>query len=49
LNFLRKHNLAIMRIGGILLVIVGVLLITGAWAEFTIWLRVTLPGFETVM
>ena len=49
LNFLRTHNLAIMRIGGILLVIVGLLLITGAWAEFTIWLRVTLPGFETVM
>ena len=49
LNFLRTHNLAIMRIGGVMLVIVGLLLITGAWAEFTIWLRVTLPGFETVI
>lgn len=49
LNFLRTHNLAIMRIGGVMLVLVGLLLITGAWTEFTIWLRVTLPGFETVI
>ena len=49
LKFLRTHNLAIMRIGGAMLVIVGLLLVTGAWTEFTIWLRVTLPGFETVI
>jgi cytochrome c-type biogenesis protein len=49
LKFLRTHNLAIMRIGGAMLVLVGLLLVTGAWTEFTIWLRVTLPGFETVI
>jgi len=49
LTFLRTHNLAIMRIGGAMLVIVGLLLVTGAWADFTIWLRVTIPGFETVI
>ncbi len=49
LKFLRTHNLAIMRIGGAMLVIVGLLLVTGAWTEFTIWLRVTLPAFETVI
>jgi cytochrome c-type biogenesis protein len=38
-----------MRFGGAMLVIVGLLLVTGAWTEFTIWLRVTLPGFETVI
>jgi cytochrome c-type biogenesis protein len=48
LKFLRTHNLAIMRIGGAMLVVVGLLLLTGAWTEFTIWLRVTMPGFETV-
>jgi len=49
LKFLRTHNLAIMRIGGAMLVVVGLLLLTGAWTEFTIWLRVTMPGFETVI
>jgi cytochrome c-type biogenesis protein len=38
-----------MRFGGAMLVIVGLLLVTGAWGEFTIWLRVTMPGFETVI
>ena len=33
----------------LMLVIVGLLLVTGAWGEFTIWLRVTMPGFETVI
>lgn len=47
--FLRRHNLAIMRIGGGMLVLVGILLLTGWWADFTIWLRVTLPGFETAL
>lgn len=47
--FLRRHNLAIMRIGGAMLVLVGILLVTGWWTDFTIWLRVTLPGFETAL
>jgi len=47
--FLRRHNLLIMRIGGAMLVVVGVLLLTGWWADFTIWLRVTMPGFETAL
>ena len=47
--FLRRHNLLIMRIGGAMLVLVGVLLLTGWWTDFTIWLRVTLPGFETAL
>jgi len=47
LAWVRRNNLWIMRVGGGLLVVVGLLLLTGAWTEFTIWLRVTLPGFET--
>jgi cytochrome c-type biogenesis protein len=49
IKFLRKHNLIIMRIGGAMLVLVGVLLVTGWWLDFTIWLRVTIPGFETAL
>lgn len=49
LAFVRRHNLVIMRIGGAMLVLVGILLLTGWWTDFTIWLRVTLPGFETVI
>ena len=49
LKFLRTHTLVIMRVGGAMMVIVGVLLVAGAWTEFTIWLRVMLPGFETVI
>jgi cytochrome c-type biogenesis protein len=49
ITFLRKHNLIIMRIGGAMLVLVGVLLVTGWWMDFTIWLRVTIPGFETIL
>lgn len=45
-----KHNYEwVMRIGGAMLIIVGLLLVTGAWTSFTIWLRVTLPGFETAL
>ena len=49
LAFVRRHNLVLMRIGGAMLVLVGILLLTGWWTDFTIWLRVTLPGFETVI
>jgi len=49
LSWVRNHYEFVMRIGGAMLVIVGVLLVTGWWADFTIWLRVTLPGFETAL
>ena len=48
-RFLRDHSLAIMRIGGVLLVIVGVLLVTGLWSDLTVWLRITVPGVETAL
>ena len=32
---LRRHQLAIMRIGGMMLVAVGLLLVTGAWDSVT--------------
>jgi len=48
-SFLRAHSEAILRIGGALLIVIGVMLVTGAWTAFTLWLRVTLPGFETAL
>jgi cytochrome c-type biogenesis protein len=38
-TFLRRHARAITRIGGGILVLVGVLLVTGAWTEMMQWLR----------
>ena len=49
IGWVREHYVWVMRIGGGMLVIVGVLLVTGWWTDFTIWLRVQVPGFETVL
>lgn len=46
LAWVKRHYVGIMRFGGAMLVIVGLLLLTGVWTQFTIWLRVTMPGFE---
>lgn len=48
-SFLRRHSLVIMRVGGVLLVLVGVLLVTGLWNDLTVWLRITVPGFVTLL
>lgn len=40
--FFRRHQVAIMRIGGIMLVAVGILLVTGLWDRAVSWLQVTL-------
>lgn len=49
LAFVRSHSELIMRVGGGLLIGIGLLLVTGLWGEFTIWLRVSVPGFETAL
>jgi cytochrome c-type biogenesis protein len=38
-GFLRQHARTVTRIGGAVLVLVGLLLLTGAWAEGMSWLR----------
>jgi cytochrome c-type biogenesis protein len=48
-GFLRRHRLAIMRVGGALLVLVGLALVTGLWASFTTALQGLVGGFETVV
>jgi cytochrome c-type biogenesis protein len=38
-SFLRRHARAVTRFGGAVLVVVGLLLVTGAWTEMMQWLR----------
>ena len=47
--FLRERQLLIMRIGGISMVIVGLLLVTGTWNTLTAILRQWASSFETVI
>lgn len=49
ISWVKSHYAIVMRIGGALLLILGVLMLTGIWNDFTIWLRVSLPGFETAL
>jgi cytochrome c-type biogenesis protein len=37
----RRNSRWVTRIGGVVLLLVGVALITGGWNEFLIWLRTT--------
>jgi cytochrome c-type biogenesis protein len=47
LAWVRRHYTLIMRIGGGLLVAIGILLVSGIWDSITIWMRTLVPGFET--
>ena len=47
--FLRRRQLLIMRIGGFSMVVVGLLLVTGAWDTLTGVLRQWAASFETVI
>ena len=48
-GFLRTHRLTIMRIGGAVLVLVGLALVTGLWAAFTGAMQGLIGSFETVL
>jgi cytochrome c-type biogenesis protein len=47
--FLRERQQLVMRIGGVLLIIVGLLLVTGTWNTLTALLRQWASSFETVI
>lgn len=49
MGFLRRHRLTIMRIGGAMLVLVGLALVTGLWAHFAGWVQGLVAGFVTVV
>jgi cytochrome c-type biogenesis protein len=42
-NWLRRHHKAIGRVGGILLILIGLAEITGAWHGFVLWLQTHVP------
>nr|WP_277606088.1 cytochrome c biogenesis protein CcdA [Glycomyces sp. L485] len=46
LEFMKRHSRAIAVTGGAMLVAVGLMLATGAWTEFTNWLRATVGAGE---
>jgi cytochrome c-type biogenesis protein len=48
-TWMREHAQLISRIGGAMLVAVGILLVTGIWTDVTIWMRTLVPGFETAI
>jgi len=43
-SWLRRHQRAIGRIGGVLLIVIGILEMTGAWHSFVLWLQVNFPS-----
>jgi len=49
LGFVRRHYQAVMATGGVMLVAIGVLLVTGAWTDLSVHLRVWVSGFGTVV
>lgn len=43
-RWLRRHQKVIGRIGGIMLILIGIAEVTGAWQAFVLWLQVHLPS-----
>jgi cytochrome c-type biogenesis protein len=48
-NWLRKRQVLFLRIGGILLILIGILLATGLWSEVTVEMRILISGFTPVL
>lgn len=46
LTWVRMHSLLIMRIGGIMLIAIGLALVTGLWDDLTVSMRVWAGAFE---
>ncbi len=46
---LRRHQVAVMRIGGLMMVAVGLMLVTGLWDQLMARLTVWVGSFETVI
>ena len=49
LRLLREHRLLVMRLGGAILVLVGIALVSGLWASWTQSLQGLIGGFEPVV
>jgi cytochrome c-type biogenesis protein len=44
-GWVRRHQLAVLRVGGGMLVAIGVLLVTGVWADLTVQMQIWVNGF----
>lgn len=49
IGFLRKHSRTIQIIGGVAMIVVGVLLLTGVWNTFIGWSRQWVVGYGTTL
>jgi cytochrome c-type biogenesis protein len=48
-DFVKRHLRAFNLVGGGLLVLIGILLMTGLWNRFTMWLQVVLGGYTVIL
>lgn len=48
-EFLRRHQRGIHRFGGVMLLIVGLLLVSGAWDHLTVWLQQRIATTEVIL
>jgi cytochrome c-type biogenesis protein len=48
-SWLHRHQRTIGRIGGLLLIVIGILEVTGAWHSFVLWLQVHFPSSTSFM
>jgi cytochrome c-type biogenesis protein len=48
-SWLRRHQRTIGQIGGVLLIVIGILEVTGAWHSFVLWLQVNFPSSPAIL
>ena len=48
-SWLRRHQRTIGRIGGVFLIVIGILEVTGAWHSFVLWLQDNFPSGRAIM
>ena len=48
-TWLRRHAKVLGRVGGVMLIVIGVCEVTGLWHSFVLWLQVHLPSSTSVL
>lgn len=49
MTFLRRHSRAIQILGGAMMIVLGLMMISGIWGQFIAWLQVSLSGSNRVV
>lgn len=50
IGWVRRHQVWVMRVGGIMMIVLGIAMVTGWWTVWVSWLQVHLaPGFEVTV